>query len=55
MVSNFLCKPLRLYTITLGVDAIDNSDRVEQVFDTHHIPEVSEKVFMDDILMASGI
>ena len=34
-----------------GVDAIDNPDRFEQVVDTYHIPEVSEKIFMDDISM----
>ena len=35
----------------LGVDAINNPDRFEQVFDTYYIPEVSEKIFMDDISM----
>ena len=34
-----------------GVGAIDNPDRFEQVFDTYYIPEVSEKIFMDDISM----
>ena len=35
-----------------GFGAIDNSDRSEQVFDTCHIPEPSEKLFIDDISMA---
>ena len=34
-----------------GNGAIDNPDRFEQVFDTYYIPEVSEKIFMDDISM----
>ena len=34
-----------------GIGAIDNPDRFEQVFDTYYIPEVSEKIFMDDISM----
>ena len=34
-----------------GVGAIDNPDRFEQVFDTYHIPEAPEKIFMDDISM----
>ena len=34
-----------------GVDAIDNPDQFEQVFETYYIPEVSEKIFMDDISM----
>ena len=29
-----------------GVGAIDNPDRFEQLFDTHYIPETSEKIFM---------
>ena len=35
-----------------GVGAIDNPDQFEQVFDTCHIPEPSEKIFTDDISMA---
>ena len=35
-----------------GVGAIDNPDQFEQVFDTCHIPEISEKTFTDDISMA---
>ena len=34
-----------------GVGAIYNPDRFEQVFDTYHIPEAPEKIFMDDISM----
>ena len=34
-----------------GVGAIDNLDRFEQVFDTYYIPEASEKIFTDGILM----
>ena len=34
-----------------GFGAMDNPDRFEQVFDTHDIPEASEKIFMDDISM----
>ena len=35
-----------------GVDAINNPDLFEQVFDTYlSYPEVSEKIFMDDISM----
>ena len=43
---------LRLYVYkSPRNDAIDNPDRFEQVFDTYYIPEVSEKIFMDDISM----
>ena len=34
-----------------GVGAIDNPDRLEQVFDTYYIPQASEENFMDPILM----
>jgi len=34
-----------------GVDAIDNPDRFEHVFDTYYILEDSEKNFTDDISM----
>ena len=34
-----------------GVSAIDNPDRFEQAFDTYYLTEVSEKIFMDGILM----
>ena len=34
-----------------GVDAINNPDRSEQVFDAYYISEASKKIFMDDISM----
>ena len=48
MINIFACtRPNRS-----GVDAINNPDLFEQVFDTYlSYPEVSEKIFMDDISM----
>ena len=34
-----------------AIRAIDNPDRIEQVFDTYYIPVVSSKIFMDEISM----
>ena len=34
-----------------GVGAVDNPDLFERVFDTYYIPQASEKIFMDDILL----
>ena len=32
-----------------AVGAIDNPDQIEQVFDIYYTPDVSEKIFMDEI------
>ena len=34
-----------------GVGAMDSPDRFEQVLDQRYIPEVSQKIFTDDISM----
>ena len=34
-----------------GVGAIDHPDRSEEVPDQHYIPDVTEKIFKDDISM----
>ena len=34
-----------------GVGAIDYPDRFEQVHDQHYIPDVTEKIFKDDVSM----
>ena len=47
MINIFACS----FPNRSGVGAIDNTDRIEQVFDTYYIHEASEKNFMDDISM----
>ena len=47
MANDFTCRrPNRSV-----VDAIDHPDRCEQIHDQYCIPEVTEKIFKDDISM----
>ena len=47
MTNIFICgRPNRF-----GIGAIDHPDQSEQVPDQHYIPDVTEKIFTDDISM----